>query len=104
MFRAERSGVLSGRSRVRQINLDDTHVFCRPDQVADEVARGLRAALRAQRILGMPVSHIRLSRRGAAASYLGEERAWNAAEAALRTAAEQEAGGLPLVEAPGEAA
>ena len=30
MFRAERSGVLSGLSRVRQINLDDTHVFCRP--------------------------------------------------------------------------
>jgi threonyl-tRNA synthetase len=29
MFRAERSGVLSGLSRVRQINLDDTHVFCR---------------------------------------------------------------------------
>ena len=30
MFRAERSGVLAGLSRVRQINLDDTHVFCRP--------------------------------------------------------------------------
>ena len=29
MFRAERSGVLSGLSRVRQISLDDTHVFCR---------------------------------------------------------------------------
>lgn len=39
MFRAERSGVLAGLSRVRQINLDDTHVFCRPDQVADEAAR-----------------------------------------------------------------
>ena len=36
MFRAERSGVLSGLGRVRQIHLDDTHVFCRPDQVADE--------------------------------------------------------------------
>jgi threonyl-tRNA synthetase len=42
MFRAERSGVLSGLSRVRQINLDDTHVFCRPDQVAAEAARALR--------------------------------------------------------------
>ena len=63
MFRAERSGVLSGLSRVRQINLDDTHVFCRPDQVADEAARGLRAALRAQEILGLPVSYVRLSLR-----------------------------------------
>jgi threonyl-tRNA synthetase len=53
MFRAERSGVLSGLSRVRQINLDDTHVFCRPDQLADEAARGLRAALRAQETLGL---------------------------------------------------
>jgi threonyl-tRNA synthetase len=44
MFRAERSGVLSGLSRVRQISLDDTHVFCRPDQVAAEAARSLRAA------------------------------------------------------------
>src|SRR3569623_1498886 len=31
MFRAERSGVLSGLPRVREIHLDDTHVFCRPD-------------------------------------------------------------------------
>ena len=63
MFRAERSGVLSGLSRVRQISLDDTHVFCRPDQVAGEAARGLRAALRAQEILGLPVDYVRLSLR-----------------------------------------
>ncbi|MHB1430850.1 MAG: aminoacyl--tRNA ligase-related protein [Streptosporangiaceae bacterium] len=56
MFRAERSGVLSGLSRVRQINLDDTHVFCRPDQVAAEAARALRSALRAQEVLGPPVA------------------------------------------------
>src|SRR5690606_10960537 len=64
MFRAERSGVVSGLSRVRQINLDDTHVFCRLDQLADEVATALRSALRAQRILGLSVDHVRLSRRG----------------------------------------
>ena len=58
MFRAERSGVLSGLSRVRQINLDDTHVFCRPDQVAAEVARALRSALHAQEILGLPVDYV----------------------------------------------
>lgn len=63
MFRAERSGVLSGLSRVRQINLDDAHVFCRPDQVTGEVTRALRSALRAQRILGLPVDYVRLSHR-----------------------------------------
>jgi threonyl-tRNA synthetase len=107
MFRAERSGVLSGLTRVRQINLDDTHVFCRPDQVADEAASALRSALRAQEILGLPVDYVRLSRRDDSPAYLGDQAQWAAAEAALRTAAEA-AGlgdrGLDLIEAPGEAA
>jgi threonyl-tRNA synthetase len=107
MFRAERSGVLSGLSRVRQINLDDTHVFCRPDQVAAEAARALRTALRAQQILGLPVDYVRLSRRGDGPAFLGGHEQWETAEAALRSAADN-AGladrGLSLVEAPGEAA
>jgi threonyl-tRNA synthetase len=107
MFRAERSGVLSGLSRVRQINLDDTHVFCRPDQVADEAARGLRSALRAQKILGLPVDYVRLSLRDDSPAYLGGTAQWQAAQAALREAAAA-AGlaerGLELVDAPGEAA
>jgi threonyl-tRNA synthetase len=107
MFRAERSGVLSGLSRVRQINLDDTHVFCRPDQVAAEAERALRTALRAQRILGLPVDYVRLSRRDDGPAFLGDHAQWEAAEAALRSAAEH-AGladrGLRLVDGPGEAA
>jgi threonyl-tRNA synthetase len=107
MFRAERSGVLSGLSRVRQINLDDTHVFCRPDQVAGEAARALRTALRAQQILGLPVDYVRLSRRDDSPAFLGDHERWEAAEAALRSAAENvglAARGLNLVDAPGEAA
>jgi threonyl-tRNA synthetase len=107
MFRAERSGSLSGLSRVRQINLDDTHVFCRPDQVADEAVRALRSALRAQEIMGLPVDHIRLSRRDDGPGYLGEDAQWHAAEIALREAAEVLGLadlGLDLVDAPGEAA
>jgi threonyl-tRNA synthetase len=107
MFRAERSGVLSGLSRVRQINLDDTHVFCRPDQVAAEAARGLRAALRAQEILGLPVDYVRLSLRDDSPAYLGTAAQWQAAEAALRDAADAAAlpgRGLSLASAPGEAA
>lgn len=107
MFRAERSGVLSGLSRVRQINLDDTHVFCRPDQVADEAARALRSVLRAQQVLGLPVDHVRLSLRGPGPSYLGGDEQWRDAEGALRAAASEvdlDRSGLRLVEAPGEAA
>jgi threonyl-tRNA synthetase len=106
MFRAERSGVLSGLSRVRQINLDDTHVFCRADQVAGEAARGLLAALRAQEILGLPVDYVRLSLRDDSPAFLGTAAQWQAAQDALRDAAA--AGltgrGLSLVDAPGEAA
>ena len=107
MFRAERSGSLSGLSRVRQINLDDTHVFCRPDQVLDETAAALRSALRAQEILGLPVDYVRLSLRDDSPAYLGTDEQWRAAEAALRSAAlavglaER---GLRLEEAAGEAA
>lgn len=106
MFRAERSGVLSGLVRVRQINLDDTHVFCRPDQVSSEVARALRSALGAQRTLGVPVDHVRLSRRDASGDYLGTPDQWRDAESTLGdvAAAVLEEGETPLVDAPGEAA
>lgn len=107
MFRAERSGVVSGLSRVRQISLDDTHVFCRPDQVAEEAARGLASAIRAQEILGLPVDYVRLSLRDGSAGYLGADDAWVAAEEALQRAA-YDVGladrGLELVEVKGEAA
>lgn len=102
MFRAERSGVLSGLQRVRQIALDDTHVFCRPDQVAQEAARGLRSALRAQEVVGLPIDQVRLSLRDDGAGYLGRPTDWEAAEAALRAAGEEV--GVALVDAPGEAA
>ena len=86
MFRAERSGVLSGLSRVRQITLDDTHVFCRPDQIASEVKLALRSALEAQEVLGLPVDYVRLSRRDAGPAYLGTLAQWADAEEALRLA------------------
>ena len=107
MFRAERSGVLSGLSRVRQISLDDTHVFCRPDQVAAEAALGLRSALRAQEILGLAVDHVRLSLRDDGDGWLGSPAQWDDAQQALREAAASVLDGiddLDLVEADGEAA
>lgn len=107
MFRAERSGVLSGLSRVRQITLDDTHVFCRPDQVADEAARALRSALEAQRVLGLEIDHVRLSVRDDSDAFLGSAAQWAQAETALREAAAAVGvaeAGMPLLAAPGEAA
>lgn len=98
--------ILSGLSRVRQINLDDTHVFCRPDQVAAEVERALRSALRAQSVLGLPVDYVRLSLRDDSDGYLGTPEQWQNAEDALRAAAGEALGEHepPLIEAEGETA
>lgn len=88
MFRSELSGVLSGLSRVRQINLDDAHVFCRPDQVAAEVVTALKSVIHVYNVLGIDISYFRLSLRdtGAgsnAAGYLGSDQQWQSAELAL---------------------
>jgi threonyl-tRNA synthetase len=102
MFRSELSGVLGGLSRVRQINLDDTHVFCLPEQVTDEIALGLAAAQSYHRILGIEVTRYQLSRRGQDGSYLGGDALWQDAENQLAAALDRL--GLAYDDAPGEAA
>ncbi len=107
MFRAERSGVLSGLSRVRQINLDDTHVFARPDQVRTEVAAALGQALDVLDTLGIDVSYLRLSRRDDGEGWLGAPEQWDHAEAEIAGAiADIDPGsrGLSWSDAAGEAA
>ena len=102
MFRSELSGVLSGLSRVRQINLDDCHVFCRPDQIADEVALAIEAVRRCYALLGLEVAEYRLSRRGDGPNYIGSDEQWELAESQLAEALDQL--GLPYRDAAGEAA
>ena len=102
MFRSELSGVLGGLARVRQINLDDTHVFCAPEQVRDEIVRGLDSVLRCYRLLGIDVTRYRLSRRGGGDGYLGSEELWADAERQLAGALGEL--GLDYEDAPGEAA
>ncbi len=102
MFRSELSGVLGGLSRVRQINLDDTHVFCAPDQVQDEIARGVDAVRRCCGLLGIDVTRYRLSRRGSGDGYLGPGDLWAAAERQLAAALGEL--GIDYDDAPGEAA
>lgn len=106
MFRAEQSGAVGGLHRVREIHLDDSHVFCRLDQLEAEAYLGLEAALQAQEMLEIPVSHVRLSLRDSSPAYLGEARAWAEAERALRSAADRllPSRGLALVPVEGEAA
>ncbi len=102
MFRSELSGVLGGLSRVRQINLDDTHVFCAADQIEAEVVEGLRRVQEAYAVLGIEVAYVRLSLRGGSGKYLGGAPVWERAEAQLGRRSTRL--GLDYVEAPGEAA
>ncbi|MDI9916497.1 threonine--tRNA ligase [Rhodococcus sp. IEGM 1379] len=102
MFRSELSGVLGGLSRVRQINLDDAHVFCSPAQVQAEVMVALDAIERCYSILGISDREYRLSIRGAEGQYLRSDNQWADAEDQLRRALAERS--ITYVEAKGEAA
>ena len=101
MYRAERSGVLGGLSRVRAISLNDSHNFCALDQVGSEVAIVLELMSRVHAALGFAPSGFRLSLRGEG-SYLGDPRDWDLAEQMLRDALVDAK--VSFVEASGEAA
>lgn len=102
MYRAERSGVLGGLSRVRCIQLNDAHNFCAPEQVPGELVAVLAMVRRAHQALGVRPAGFRLSLRGSGGKYAGEPAVWDRAEGLLRDALVE--AGLAFVEAPGEAA
>ena len=102
MFRYERSGVVGGLSRVRQMTLNDGHVFCPPEGVAGEIADILSMVQEAYRALGIPAPRLRLSRPGAGAKYAADPAIWQRSEAMIRQALERT--GAPFSEAEGEAA
>ncbi|MBL7255243.1 threonine--tRNA ligase [Paractinoplanes lichenicola] len=102
MYRAERSGVLGGLARVRAIQLNDAHIFCAPEQAADEVAEVLRLMRQVHAALGIEPSSYQLSLRGEGKKYGGNEAGWASAEALLREALQVQ--NVQFVEARGEAA
>ncbi|HEV2386387.1 MAG TPA: threonine--tRNA ligase [Candidatus Acidoferrales bacterium] len=104
MYRYERSGVLSGLSRVRCMTLNDAHIFCAPEQIKEEFAGVMRLVEQAYRDLGIRQYNYRLSLRDPAnkAKYADNDPMWELAERVLREA--MNSLGLPYTEAPGEAA
>jgi threonyl-tRNA synthetase len=102
MFRYERSGVVGGLSRVRQMTLNDGHVFCPPDHVADEIADILSMVEEAYRALGIPAPQLRLSRAGTGTKYAADPAIWRQSEAMIRDALQRT--GASFSEAAGEAA
>jgi threonyl-tRNA synthetase len=102
MYRAELSGVLGGLSRVRAIQLNDAHIFCALDQVADEAGMALDLIRRAYRDLGLRPARYRLSLAGAGGKYAAAPDQWE--RAAALPAEVLDRSGVAYETAPGEAA
>ncbi|MFT7183942.1 MAG: threonyl-tRNA synthetase [Oceanicoccus sp.] len=105
VYRNEKSGQLSGLTRVRAITQDDGHLFCRKDQIADEVKTIVDIIQTFYGTLGMGENYwISLSVRDPEdmSKYLGEAETWDMAEKALEDILKTEK--LPYERIEGEAA
>jgi threonyl-tRNA synthetase len=100
VYRFERSGTLHGLTRVRGFTQDDAHLFCRPDQMPEEIDTVLDFSVNLLRDFGFNDFSIKLSTRPE--KRVGEEERWDAAEAALRSALERS--GIPFLINEGDGA
>ena len=104
MYRYERSGTLSGLSRVRAMTLNDAHIFCLPEQIQSEAVGVLRLIERVYRDFGFKDYWYRLSLRNSKdkANFVDNDAMWDKAESYLRQALSEV--GVAYKEAVGEAA
>jgi threonyl-tRNA synthetase len=100
-YRDEKSGELGGLNRVRALTQDDSHVFCRPDQIEAEIDALLAGAQELYAAVGMKL-RVRLSYRDDSDAYLGDKKLWEQAQKQLKAAVE--ANKLDYYEQDGEAA
>lgn len=102
-YRDEKTGELSGLTRVRSLTQDDAHVFCRMDQVEHEFEQIMTMIKTMYNTLGMKF-HARLSFSDPATpeKYLGDKEHWKLAEESIERIAQKL--GLEYFIAPGEAA
>lgn len=91
VYRWEQSGELGGMTRVRAFTQDDAHIFCTPDQLAEEVRGCLDLVKIVLETLGMDADYrVRLSLRDPDSDkYVGSDQNWDKAEAALREAVQK---------------
>ena len=100
-YRDEKTGELGGLNRVRSLTQDDSHIFCRTDQIEDEINNLLSAARELYGSINMKL-RVRLSYRDKSDSYLGDLSLWDSAQNQLKSAVEKV--GLDYFEQEGEAA
>lgn len=88
VYRYERAGVLHGMTRVRGFTQDDTHIFCTPQQVIDEVKGVIRLTKYFYEVFGFQDYQAYIATRPA--KYLGSLKDWQMAENALKQACNDE--------------
>src|SRR5206468_6235226 len=100
VYRYEKSGVVHGLTRARGFTQDDSHIFCTPEQLQDELASLLAFVVGLLRDFGLTDFEAELSTRPE--KYVGDLEEWAVAEVALKHALDKS--GLPYVIAEGEGA
>ena len=85
VYRDEKTGELAGLSRVRAVTQDDSHVFCRQDQIEEEINHLLDSANELYTTVGMEL-RVRLSYRDDSESYIGSKELWKTAQEQLMNA------------------
>ena len=83
VYRKEKSGALSGLTRVQGFTQDDAHVFCTPEQLVDEINEIIDFVADTMKMFNMDFE-VELSTRPE--SFVGEIENWNRAEAGLKEA------------------
>lgn len=101
VYRDEKSGELHGLSRVRSVTQDDSHVFCREDQIVGFIEELMEAAQRLYGTVDMDLS-LRLSYRDDGDGYIGSQELWDSAQKQLKDAVAKT--NIEFVEEFGEAA
>lgn len=102
LYRYEKTGELSGLTRVRSLTQDDCHVFCTPEQIGEEFSLALKLIREVLETYHFTDYKVRLSLRGKTGKFVKDDEKWNLAETALRSS--MDAAGLDYFEAEGEAA
>jgi threonyl-tRNA synthetase len=100
LHRFERSGVLSGLTRVRSFAQDDAHIYCTPEQLDDELNRFIAMTKEVYSAFGFDRIEVTLQTRPE--KFLGRIELWEKAESALRRVLEQ--AGYYVTVLPGEGA
>ena len=98
VYRYEKSGVVHGLTRVRGMTQDDAHIFCRPDQMVDELQSVMEFVLALLRDFGLDDFYLELSTKPDVKT-IGTDEEWEEATSVLRTMGEGM--GLDLVLDPG---